>query len=137
MAPEQRSSVVQTVQSVLDSHPVSVGLLFGSHAREATHDRSDVDVAVVFDGVESGDSGYNDAFLGLSADLAVALGTDDVDLVDLEQAPASLVRTVLDHGVWLVGTEDEHDLRTHLGVDEESRSPTDRLEAALAGSDSQ
>lgn len=135
MPPEQPASVTDTVRSVLDSNPVSVGFLFGSHAREATHDRSDVDVAVVFDGVESGDPEYADVFLGVSADLAVTLGTDDVDLVDIEQAPASLVRAVLDHGVQLVGTEDEQELRRRLSVSEESRSPAERLQAALAGTD--
>jgi predicted nucleotidyltransferase len=124
--------------AVLDDHPVRVGFLFGSRARGEFHERSDVDVAVVFDGLEPGDPGYNDVLFDLGADLAVELGTDDVDVVDLRRAPASLVRTVFEDGTVLVGDEDDvRSLQDELftGSDDETRPPADRFDAVLAAID--
>lgn len=75
------SEVRATVARVLAEHPVSVGFLFGSHARGEATDRSDVDVAVAFTGATPADPAENDQLFGLSADLARALGTDDVDVI--------------------------------------------------------
>lgn len=132
------SAVSETVSAVLAEHPVSVGILFGSRARGDAHERSDVDVAVAFDGLEPGEPGYNDALFGLGADLATALGTDDVDVVDLRRASPGLVRTVVDQGELLVGTgRDLRELRERLPDDEadEERSPAERFDDVLAAID--
>ena len=140
MAPdgaEDEVPVRETVVSVLTEHPVEVAFLFGSRARGETHEHSDVDVAVTFSDLEPGDSEYNDTLFGLSADLASALNTDGVDVIDLERASPTLVRTVLDEGDSLVGGERTvRELRTRLLADSEDsqpdQSPAERFDNVLA-----
>jgi predicted nucleotidyltransferase len=125
----------EPVRSVLADHPVTLGFLFGSRARGDTDAGSDVDVAVVFDDAVSDESGRR---LRVGVDLALALGTDDVDVVDLGSASPALVRAVFRDGERLVGTEaDVERLREKLldGVDEEPRPPAERFDDALAAID--
>jgi predicted nucleotidyltransferase len=134
--PESESTLRETLVGVLTEYPVSVAFLFGSHARGETHDSSDVDIGVVFDSSQAGESGYNETLLGLSADLAVVLETDDVDVVDLRRAAPSLVRSVFEHGERLVGSEqtaDKH--RAELCHEEGGPSPAERFDDALAAID--
>lgn len=128
----------ETVAATLAEHPVSVGFLFGSRARGEAHDRSDVDVAVVFEDTDPGESGHVDARLTLGADLALALGTGDVELIDLHTASQPLVRAVLRDGDRLVGTDDDvRRLRETLldDADRGPRSPAERFDDALASID--
>ena len=123
------------VAETLTDHPVSVGYLFGSYARGDTHEQSDIDVAVAF---EDKPSSSLAARLGLGADLALALGTDNVDVVNLRTAPASLVRTVFRDGDRLVGSEKEaRRLRSKIlkGKQDDPRSPAERFDDALAAID--
>lgn len=137
MAPptDDGKSVHGIVAETLGDHPVSVGLLFGSRAREATHDRSDVDVAVAF---EEETADHFEARLTLGGDLALALGTDDVDVVDLRRASPSLVSAVFRDGDLLVGTEAEAK-RLKMALLEDApadqRSPAERFDEALAAID--
>ena len=72
--------------------------LFGSHARGRTRTDSDVDVAVYVDPAcaDEGHFGYR---AELTTDLMVALGTNDVDVVVLNDAPILLYHRVLRDGV--------------------------------------
>lgn len=125
---------LETARTVLREHDVRVGILFGSQATGETHARSDIDIAVEFDDVRPGDSDYNETFLKLSADLSEALGTDDVDLVDLRTAPPELVASVFDRGVLLAGDPDDAaTLRDELeDATADDRTPRERFDAALA-----
>lgn len=126
----------KTVRDVLSEYPVTVGFLFGSRGRDEAHAESDVDVAVAFDGLEPGSREYNNVLFGLSADLAAALGTDDIDVVDLRRAPPELARAVFDDGTLLVGTDrDVERLRDQLRDVEETQSPAERFDAVLAAID--
>jgi predicted nucleotidyltransferase len=127
-------SIRELVADTLGDHSVSVGFLFGSRARGEAHEGSDVDVAVAFEDA----AGTLDARLSLGADLALALGTDDVDVIDLRAASPALVRAVFRDGDRLVGTDAEaRRLRETLleDTDEESRSPAERFDDALAAID--
>lgn len=73
----------ETVAATLTGCSASVGFLFGSRARGEAHDRSDVDVAVAFEDTDPRASGHVDTRLTLGADLALALGTDDVELIEI------------------------------------------------------
>jgi predicted nucleotidyltransferase len=65
-------------------------LLHGSRSRRREHDRSDWDLGYLADG------DLDPA--GLQADVSHALGTDDVDLVDLARASALLRFEAASHG---------------------------------------
>ncbi len=127
----------ETVRAVLADYPVEVGILFGSHGRGEAREQSDIDIAVTFDGLEPGDSGYNDALLGLGADLSITLGTDDIDLVDLSQASPPLLRAVFEDGTVLVGSEQEVSaLREELTESRpEQQSASDRFDEVLEAID--
>lgn len=124
---------VDGIRAVLREHPVRLAILFGSYATETTHPGSDVDVAVEFDGTRPSEPGYNDVFLGPSADLSEALETDEVDLVDLQAVPSALAEAIFETGVLLVG-EEAHaaELRRKLTASgSDQPSPRERLDAAL------
>lgn len=124
---------VDVIRETLEAHPVRLAVLFGSHARKDVHARSDIDIAVELDGLQPGQPGYNDTFFGLSADLSEALGTDDVDILDVHVLSRPLVRSVFRDGILLVGTERRAEtLREQLeSATEPDRSPRERLDEAL------
>ena len=128
------SLLLQTLQEVLQEHPVQLAILFGSHATGVSHSRSDIDIAVDFDTVRPSDPAYNKVFLGLSVDLSEALETDDVDLVDLQTTSPVLAETIFDHGVLLIGDR-EHvaEIRRQLtATEKQTQSLRERFDAAVA-----
>lgn len=131
-------SVSETARAVLTDHSVTVGYLFGSHARGDADAGSDIDVAVAFEDCKPGDPGHADRRLALGVDLALAFGTDDIDVVDLRSAAPSVVRAVFSEGERLVGSDGAVDrLREQLldDIDGDSRSPAERFDDALAAID--
>jgi predicted nucleotidyltransferase len=125
---------LDALQAVVREHPVQLAILFGSHATETTHARSDLDLAVEFDDHRPADPSYNDVFLGLSAGLSEVLETDDVDLVDLHAVSPALAAAIFENGILLVG-DHEHaaELRSQLtAFESEQQSPRERLNEALA-----
>lgn len=125
---------LDVIRETLREHPVQLAILFGSYATGTANATSDVDIAVEFDARRPTDPEYNDAFLGLSADLSDALGTNDVDLVDLRSASPAVAESIFSDGVLLVGTE-EHaaELRQQrTTTDAETQSPRERIDTALA-----
>lgn len=140
MAPDPTGdpSLHETIATVLSDHPVTVGILFGSRARGDPDVGSDVDVAIAFEDVEPGDPGYNEALFGASADLSEALATDDVDVVDVRQAPPELARTIFEEGTVVVGTNDGVEAVRNAVVAAsaaETRSPAERFDDVLAAMD--
>ena len=119
--------------------PVSRGEGGRREAGDPAADDDDVDVAVVFEDLEPGDPRYTDVLFGLGADLAIALGTDDVDVVDLRRASPALVRVAFADGTVLVGDDrDVRELRERLlasADEDESRSPAERFDDVLASID--
>lgn len=88
---------LETVASVLLQHPVRLGYLFGSAARDPAR-ASDVDIAVL------PEQGFS--YTALYADLSAALGTDRLDLADLRFATPLLQWQVVTGGRRLVATSD-------------------------------
>lgn len=71
--------------------------LFGSQATGRAQSHSDIDVAVCIDGSRQGGAGYGYA-AELTAYLMSALGSNDVDVVILNEAPPALYHRVLRDG---------------------------------------
>ena len=55
---------LDALQAVLREHPVRLAILFGSHATEATHATSGIDLVVEFDEHRPSELSYDDVFLG-------------------------------------------------------------------------
>lgn len=94
---------VDAIERVLETAPVTLGILFGSYARGENTAQSDVDVAVTFtDSLSSLDR--TRARLGLIERLSDELGTDHIDVVPLTEIPQSLRSEILEDGILLVGS---------------------------------
>jgi predicted nucleotidyltransferase len=125
---------VESVRSTLQEHPVTIAILFGSHAASTPTPQSDIDIAIAFEATRPNNPSYNDVFFGLSVDLSNVFETDDIDLVDLHSMSSSLVEAVFEHGILLVGTEEEA-TELYQQLTESStreRSSRNRLDTALA-----
>jgi predicted nucleotidyltransferase len=73
--------------------------LFGSHADDRAHRESDIDVGVLFDrAVYPTARARFEARLDFAAVLARALGTDQIDIVVLNDAPPMLGRRIVTTG---------------------------------------
>lgn len=103
LEPRSAHDVVARLQRRLREGPVP-GLvsmyLFGSHARDAAHRESDVDVdvAVLLDrGIYADPVARFDVRVRLATELGAALGRE-TDVVVLNDAPPLLARRIVDHG---------------------------------------
>lgn len=103
------------LRTALERYPeVLVAYLFGSVARDRPGPLSDVDVAVLL----AEDGGHTGRPLDLLGDLAAAAGTDDIDLVVLNEAPNELAFRVIRDGRLLLCRDERtrvrHRVRTIL-----------------------
>lgn len=124
---------IEDLRAILREAPVRFAILFGSRATGRLHGTSDIDIAVELESVDRESPAYNEVFLGLSADLSDELGTDDVDLVDIQTLSPAVADAVLDHGVVLVGdpTHAEETLQRIRTATTETRTARERFDAAL------
>lgn len=87
------------------SYPLSLAVLFGSHATADAHALSDLDVAVAFE-----ESVAHERKLRLLDELTVAIqrttGIEAVDLVDLDSVGPAVGYEALKHGILLCGDPD-------------------------------
>lgn len=90
------------VAAVFTAAPASgviAAYLFGSHAEGRAHRESDIDVAVLLDRDRCpGEAERFDARLRLIGSIGAALGSRDVDLVVLNDAPPGLARAIVTRG---------------------------------------
>ncbi len=89
------------IRAVLERHPVGLGVLFGSHATGTSGPHSDVDVAVAFDQSLSDRQRYR-ARIALIVAFERELGTDDIDVVDLDGTAPEIGLAALEDGHVLV-----------------------------------
>ncbi len=94
---------IARILGVLQHHTeLELAILFGSLARHAARQHSDVDL-----GVSSGSPLSAEARIALIDELASATGRP-VDLVDLTQAGEPLLGQILTTGVRLTGSDESH-----------------------------
>ena len=93
-----RRLVARLTKALAAREEILEAYLFGSHARGRAGRNSDVDVAVYVDKTRADDGnwGYR---AELTTDLMVALGTNEIDVVVLNEAPILLYHRVLRDGV--------------------------------------
>ncbi len=85
------NQLVERLQSdeilrILADNCVILAYLFGSQARGDTWARSDIDIAVLFSSEVNKEKRFELAMI-LSHKLAIVLQRDDIQIVDLQQAP--------------------------------------------------
>lgn len=95
-----------SIQRVLEEAPVTVAVLYGSHARSEATSRSDVDIAVGLSESMSSPE-RTQARLDLIEQIGAELDVDAVDVVPLSGASESLLREIRADGILLRGTEDD------------------------------
>lgn len=117
---------VEAIVRILEDAPVTLGVLYGSHARGEATARSDIDLAVEFDESLSSVERTR-ARLGLIERLSIELETDDVDVVPLSRAPEDLLETILADGILVFGSMD--DVEMYRGESPVVSDRRDRLDA--------
>jgi predicted nucleotidyltransferase len=130
---------IQALRSVLHSHPVRVAVLFGSSATGSTDGRSDVDIAIEFDGsVENTVATY----MAILTDISIALDRNDIDLSLVRDLDPRVGHEAFDHGILLCGSEERaRTLRDQFEAERPETPSTetlrDRFDDALANVDSE
>lgn len=114
------------LKEVLNEHPIRLGVLFGSQATGAAESHSDIDVAVEF--LPSVEDQFK-AQLELGVDLSCALGTDDIDVVDLQTVRPAVGYSALRSGIVIVGdSERVEELIAQFDSERERSTSTERRE---------
>lgn len=88
--------------TVIAEYPVRLAVLFGSQADGTATDESDVDVAVAFEADLSPAERLNER-IDLTTALVRVLGTDAVDVTDLDSVSPGVGADALESGQLLVG----------------------------------
>lgn len=110
VAPDGFRDQFETIQTFLRDQPVEFAVLFGSVARGSMADHSDIDVAIKF----APDLDRAERFQRrnlITGKLMARLGTDHVDVSDLEALPVEIAHAALRDGIPLIGEQasiDEH-----------------------------
>jgi predicted nucleotidyltransferase len=94
---------IEEIVRILERVPVTLGVLYGSHAQGEATGGSDIDLAVAFDESLSSVERTR-ARLELIEQLSTGLETDDVDVVPLSDAPSELLEEILTDGVLIYGS---------------------------------
>jgi len=116
------------IRDVLEEYPVRLGVLFGSKARGTDGPHSDVDIAIEFDRSLSAERRRR-ARLEVLVDLTRVLGTDDVDVTDLDGVAPDVGAAALEEGVVLVGSDNRAEtLRARFESDRSRETHEERLE---------
>ena len=93
------------IRAVLEEYPIRGAILFGSQLHDRTHSQSDVDIAVAFPD-ELPQSERLDQRVELTAALARTLGTDAIDIADLDSIRPEIGAAAIRTGYRLVGPDE-------------------------------
>jgi len=95
----------EQLRSVVVDEPITVAVLYGSHARGEADDSSDIDLAIGF-AEQLDPTEQTRVRLRLIERLSTELGTDAVDVVPLDQIQPSLKRMIAEEGIVIYGDPD-------------------------------
>jgi predicted nucleotidyltransferase len=111
------ADVREEVVTRLREAPVTLAVLFGSHATGDATTGSDIDIAVAYDTDDPTETHFS-----LVADLTQIFGRDDIDVVRLHSVDPRIAVDALTHGEILVGSADDAaQLRDRLEDDRQQR----------------
>ena len=91
--------------SVVADAPITVAVLYGSHARGEVTGNSDIDLGVAFDD-KLDSAARTRARLRLIERLSAELGTDAIDVVPLAHTGAALRRSIHEEEIIIYGAAD-------------------------------
>jgi predicted nucleotidyltransferase len=94
---ELRKRLADVVAEFKKREEISAFYLFGSYAAGCPRTTSDVDVAILLSNIMNREIAL-DKRLSLMAEIAMIIGTDNLDVLILNEAPASLAFRVLKDG---------------------------------------
>jgi len=117
---------IESIVRIFERGPVRLGFIYGSHVRGEAGSRRDIDLAVAFDESLSSFERTR-ARLELIEQLSTELGTNDVDVVRLSDAPSELLEEILADGALIYGSMT--DLEPYQGQAPPSSTHQDRLAA--------
>lgn len=96
----------------MSKHPVEMAYLFGSHARGKASRLSDIDIAVLYKKGINQEMAENKLF----HELALILKTDNIDLVNLEEASPLLAHRAVIRGKALLEHDRHKEAQLKVGV---------------------
>lgn len=96
---------VDAIISTLENHPVRYAVLYGSHADGVATTESDIDIAVAFT-EQLSEPDRLDCRIELVVDLIETLGTNDVDLADLDTIRPEVGLQAIETGLSLLGDDE-------------------------------
>lgn len=108
------ADIRERLESVLDRHPISFAMVFGSAARGKMDEGSDLDLAVEFDTIRPTEAGYSETYFQFQSAVEDAVPLR-VDVVDVHSMSPQFARAAFEQGETIVGSEDQRaDLEDEL-----------------------
>ncbi|MFP8890781.1 type VII toxin-antitoxin system MntA family adenylyltransferase antitoxin [Natrialbaceae archaeon A-CW2] len=110
---------LERLTCVLERYPVRLAILFGSTVHGTATDQSDIDIAVAFES-DLGPDKRLEQRISLIVSLTDALGTDAIDVADLEAIHPGIGLAALENGYVII---ENPTLRERLKEDYENSYP--------------
>lgn len=127
-APDELTDDIGEIRAFLAEQPLEFALLFGSQVTGTATERSDFDFVVKFSETLDTDERFQRRN-HIAGELMARLGTDDVDVSDLEHLPTEIAHAALQEGILLVGGEDTVDQYRQQVTEEYEQTAADRKRA--------
>lgn len=96
---------VEVLRPVLSELPITVAVLYGSHARQDATESSDIDLAVGFEEHLSSVERTRTR-LALIERLSAQVESDEIDVIPLSRVPPALLREIRADGIVLYGSSE-------------------------------
>lgn len=115
---------IDSIVRVLDNHPLTLAVLFGSYVRGEATKSSDIDIAVEFDDSLTSPE-RTQSRIELIEQLSVTLESDKVDVIPLPSAPSTLINEILLDGILIYGSMES--LKSYQRRPQKQMTHTERI----------
>lgn len=125
----------EAIRRVVEQHPIRCAVLYGSHVQGMATPGSDIDVAVAFESDLTASDRLQQR-IELTARLVNVLGTDDVDVADLDVIRPEVGIAAIESGRLLYGSQETLDdylerFRNETPTDETHEDRMRRFDSVL------